>query len=75
MSAPKTPNAHDEAIAENAKPIPTDKPRATGPLLVDLPEIALVITAPGIEPIAAAKIITPRVIKTSVITDSPYRMH
>jgi len=38
-------------MAESAKPIPTAIPRATGPLLFDRPDIALVIAAAGIAPI------------------------
>ena len=58
-------------MAESAKPIPTAIPRATGPLLVDGPDIALVIAAAGIDPINAENRIIPKVIATSVNTGSP----
>jgi hypothetical protein len=71
VSAPSAPNDHADAIANRAKPIPTDIPRATGPLFVDEPAIDLVIAAAGIAPIAAEKKITPKVMATSVNTGSP----
>jgi hypothetical protein len=65
------PKDHEEAIADIAKPTPTEIPRATGPLFFDAPESAFVIAAPGIAPSSAEKRITPKVIATSVNTDSP----
>jgi hypothetical protein len=71
VSAPNAPKDHDDATADNAKPIPTEIPRATGPLLVEDPEMARVIAAPGMAPINAENKIIPKVIATSVNTGSP----
>jgi hypothetical protein len=71
VSAPNAPKDHDDAIADIAKPIPTEIPRATGPLLVEDPEIARVIAAAGIAPSNPEIRTTPKVIATSVNTGSP----
>ena len=71
MSAPNAPKDHDDATADSAKPIPTEIPRATGPLLVEDPEMARVIAAAGIAPINAEIRTIPKVIATSVNTGSP----
>jgi hypothetical protein len=71
VSAPNNPNDQDDAIADSAKPIPTEIPRATGPLLVEDPEMARVTAAAGIAPINAEIRTTPKVIATSVNTGSP----
>ena len=51
--------------------MPTEIPRATGPLLVEDPDMARVIAAAGIAPIKAEIRTTPKVIATSVNTGSP----
>ena len=69
--APKTPNAQEAAIADIEKPIATEIPSATGPLFVDLPDMALVIKDPGIKPSKPAISKVPKVMTTSVNTCSP----
>ena len=71
MSAPNAPKDQEAAIAETAKPIPTEIPSTTGPLFFDPPEPAFVIAAPGIAPSTAEKRITAKVIATSVNKASP----
>ena len=73
MFAPNNPKAQAAAILEKAKPMPIEKPKATGPRLFDPPAIADVIIDPGTKPKSRAITKVAKVIATNVNTQSPIR--